>query len=123
MAYTAPKRITTVQPGRTITLDYQKEKDNQFIFCVVEWKHTGEETYHYKKTVRNYNVGLQLMNHIPPDMPQPIAQWVQENLPPADDEDFGRWMTQGGSPTPDPDKGGNDDDKEDNRGSGRRDAR
>lgn len=55
-----------------------------------------------------------------PEMPQPIAQWVQENLPPANDEDFGRWMARGGSPTPDPDKGSNNDDKEDNRGSGRR---
>lgn len=56
------------------------------------------------------------MNHIPPDMPQPIVQWVQENLPPADDEGFGKWMTQGSDKPPE----GDDDDGEDNRGRGRR---
>jgi hypothetical protein len=114
--YRQPQRKTIVQQGRTITLDYQEISNDTFLFCVVEWKHTGEETHHYKKTVSNYNAGLQLMNHTPPEFPQPIAEWVQEHLPPADDEGFGRWMA---SPPPDPDKG--DDDEPDNRGSGRRD--
>ena len=57
------------------------------------------------------------MPNLPPELPQPIAQWVQENLPPADDEGFGKWMTQGNDNPPD--KG--DDDEDTHRGSGRRD--
>ncbi len=111
----APKRTTTAQPGRTITLDYQEMPDSRLLFCVVEWKHTGVETYHYRKTFTNYNEGLQLMSYIPPELPQPIAEWVQENLPPADDEGFGKWMSKGHDKPPE-----GDDDGKDIRGSGRR---
>lgn len=57
-----------------------------------------------------------MMPSLPPEMPQPIAEWVQENLPPADDEGFGRWMTSGNDNPP---PKGDDDDEETHRGSGR----
>lgn len=102
--------------------DYQEMRKNEFVLSIDVWVHNSTaQHFYYQHTFINYNKGLAVMNLIPPNMPTPIDQWVQENLPPADNEYFGKCVASGGSPTPNPDKGGNDNGgEEDNRGSGRR---